>query len=117
MVKVYCYSKCTTCKKALKWLDDNGYKYELIDIKEKNPDEKTLRKYHKISGLPLKKFFNTSGQIYRDMELAKKLPDMSEDEMFKLLSSDGMIVKRPLLVTEKSVLTGFKEEDWKKALS
>ncbi len=117
MVKVYCYSKCTTCKKALKWLDDNGYKYELIDIKEKHPDEKTLRKYHKISGLPLKKFFNTSGQIYRDMELSKKLPDMSEDEMFKLLSSDGMIVKRPLLVTDKSVLTGFKEEDWKKVLS
>ncbi|MCR4616663.1 MAG: arsenate reductase family protein [Lachnospiraceae bacterium] len=116
MLKVYCYSRCTTCKKALKWLDDNGYKYELIDIKENNPDEKTLRKYHKISGLPLKKFFNTSGQIYREMELSKKLPDMSEDDMFKLLATDGMIVKRPLLVTDKTVLTGFKEEDWKKAL-
>ena len=116
MVKVYCYSRCTTCKKALKWLEDNKIKYELIDIKENNPNEKTLRQLHKKSGLPLKRFFNTSGQIYREMELSKKLPDMSEDEMFKLLASDGMLVKRPLLITENHVLTGFKEADWKAAL-
>lgn len=116
MVKVYCYSRCTTCKKALKWLDDNKVKYKLIDIKEDHPDEKTLRQLHKKSGLSLKKFFNTSGQLYRDMELSKKLKDMSEDEMFKLLSLDGMLVKRPLLITGNKVLTGFKEEDWKNAL-
>ena len=116
MVKVYCYSRCTTCKKALKWLDDNKIEYKLIDIKEDHPDEKTLRQLHKKSGLPLKKFFNTSGQLYREMELSKKLKDMNEDEMFKLLSSDGMLVKRPLLITGNKVLTGFKEEDWKTAL-
>ncbi|MCR5368775.1 MULTISPECIES: arsenate reductase family protein [Eubacterium] len=112
MVKVYCYSKCTTCKKALKWLDDKGVKYQLIDLKEDNPDEKTLRSLHKKSGLPLKRFFNTSGMIYRELELSKKLPDMSEDEQFKLLASDGMLVKRPLLVTKDKVLTGFKEKEW-----
>ena len=116
MVKVYCYLRCTTCKKAMKWLDDNKIKYELIDIKENNPDEKTLRQLHKKSGLPLKRFFNTSGQIYREMELSKKLLNMSEDEMFKLLASDGMLVKRPLLITENHVLTGFKEADWKAVL-
>ena len=112
MIKVYCYSKCTTCKKALKWLDEKGVKYELIDIKESHPDEKTLRAYYKKSGLPLKRFFNTSGQIYREMELSKKLPDMSEDEQFALLASDGMLVKRPLLVSGNTVLTGFKETEW-----
>ncbi len=116
MNKVYCYSRCTTCKKALKWLDDNKIKYELIDIKEDHPDEATLRKLHKKSELPLKKFFNTSGKLYKELELSKRLPDMSEDEQFKLLASDGMIVKRPLLITDKKVLTGFKEEDWKDAL-
>jgi arsenate reductase len=116
MIKVYCYSRCTTCKKALKWLDDNGVKYQLIDIKEDHPDEKTLRQFHKKSGLSLRKFFNTSGQLYREMELSKKLSDMSEDEMFKLLASDGMLVKRPLLVTDKQVLTGFKEDEWRGAL-
>ncbi len=112
MIQIYCYSKCTTCKKALKWLDDNKIKYDLIDIKENHPDEKTLRNLHKRSGLPLRRFFNTSGLIYREMELSKKLPDMSEDEMFKLLASDGMIVKRPLLFTDDKVLVGFKEEEW-----
>jgi arsenate reductase len=90
--------------------------YKLIDIKENHPDEKTLRQLHKKSGLPLKKFFNTSGQLYREMELSKKLPEMSEDDMFKLLASDGMLVKRPLLITADTVLTGFKEEDWRKVL-
>ncbi len=117
MTKVYCYSKCTTCKKALKWLDDNKFEFALIDIKEDHPDEKTLRQLHKKSGLPLRKFFNTSGQLYREMELSKKLPEMSEDECFKLLASDGMLVKRPLLVTEDAVIPGFREEDWKKALT
>ena len=116
MTTVYCYSKCTTCKRALKWLDDNKIEYKLIDIKEDHPDEKTLRQFHKKSGLPLRRFFNTSGQLYREMELSKKLPVMSEDEMFKLLASDGMLVKRPLLITKDKVLTGFKEEDWKEAL-
>ena len=116
MTKVYCYSKCTTCKKALKWLDDNKVVYTLIDIKEDHPDEKTLRQLHKKSGMPLRKFFNTSGMLYREMELSRKLPEMSEDEMYKLLASDGMLVKRPLLVTENAVIPGFKEEDWKQAL-
>ena len=116
MIKVYCYSKCTTCKKALKWLDEKGVKYQLLDIKEEHPDEKTLRALHKMSGLPLKRFFNTSGMLYRELELSKKLPDMSEDEQFKLLASDGMIVKRPLLITNDRVLTGFKEKDWEEAI-
>lgn len=116
MTKVYCYSKCTTCKKALKWLDDNEIEYKLIDIKEDHPDEKALRELHKKSGLPLRKFFNTSGILYREMELSKKVPDMNEDEMFELLASDGMLVKRPLLVTEDKVIPGFKEDAWREAL-
>ena len=105
MTKIYCYSKCTTCKKALKWLDDNKITYTVIDIKEDHPDEETLRQLHKKSGLPLKRFFNTSGQLYREMELSKKLP-----------ASDGMLVKRPLLITDDKVLTGFKEADWRCAI-
>lgn len=116
MIKVYCYSRCSTCRKALAWLDANGYKYELLDIKNQNPDEKTLRALHKKSGLPLKKFFNTSGILYREKELSKKLPGMSEDEQYALLASDGMMVKRPLLITDDAVLTGFKEADWKAVL-
>ena len=116
MLKVYCYTKCTTCKKALKWLDENGIDYELADIKTDHPDEKTLRKYYSMSGLPLKRFFNTSGIQYREMELSKKLPDMSEDEQFALLATDGMLVKRPLVVGDDFVLTGFKEDEWKEKL-
>ena len=112
MIKVYCYSKCSTCKKAIKWLEDNKINHEVIDIKENHPNEKTLKELHKKSGLPLKKFFNTSGMLYREMELSKKLPDMSEAEMYKLLASDGMLVKRPLLITDKGVMPGFKEETW-----
>lgn len=115
-MKVYCYTRCTTCKKALKWLEDNKIDHTVIDIKGDHPDDKTLRELHKKSGLPLKRFFNTSGQLYREMELSRKLPNMSEDEMFKILASDGMLVKRPLLVTEKTVIPGFKEELWKEAL-
>ena len=117
MLKVYCYNRCTTCKKALKWLDEHSIEYDLHDIKTDHPDEETLRKYYSMSGLPLKRFFNTSGQIYRDMDLSKKLPAMSEDEQFALLSTDGMIVKRPLLVGDDFVLTGFKEAEWEEKLS
>lgn len=116
MIKVYCYSKCSTCKKALKWLDDRGVAYEKIDLKENNPGEAELREYHAKSGLPLKRFFNTSGMIYRDMELSKKLPAMSDDEQFALLASDGMLVKRPLLVKDDTVLTGFREKEWEEIL-
>ena len=111
-MKFICYSKCTTCKKALKWLDEQGVAYDLIDIKENNPSREELAAWYAMSGLPLKKFFNTSGQIYRQMELSKKLPDMSEDEQLDLLATDGMLVKRPLVVGEDFVLTGFKEADW-----
>ena len=112
MLKVYCYSRCTTCKKALKWLDDNGIEHEVIDIKENHPDEAALRKYYTMSGLPLKRFWNTSGIPYREMGLSKRLPDMSEDEQLALLATDGMLVKRPLLVEDNFVLTGFKEDEW-----
>jgi arsenate reductase len=116
MLKVYCYSKCSTCKKALKWLDEKKIKHEVVDIKAYHPDERTLRKYYAISGLPLKRFFNTSGMQYRELELSKKLPDMGEEEQFRLLASDGMLVKRPLLVGNGFVLTGFKQSEWEEKL-
>ena len=112
MIKVYCYSRCTTCKKALKWLVEKGIEHEVIDIKTDYPDEAALRKYYAMSGLPLKRFFNTSGLPYRELGLSKKLPDMSEDEQLALLATDGMLVKRPLVVGEDFVLTGFKEKEW-----
>lgn len=111
-----CYEKCTTCKKAQKWLDEHSVSYDLRPIKEHNPTEAELRAWHKASGLPLKRFFNTSGQLYRSMELSKKLPDMSEDEQFALLATDGMLVKRPLFVDGDTVLVGFKEADWAEKL-
>lgn len=116
MIKVYCYSRCNTCKKALKWLDENGIVHEVVDIKTDHPDEASLRKYHAMSRLPLKRFFNTSGKPYRELELSSKLPGLSEDEQFALLASDGMLVKRPLLVGDNYVLTGFREEEWKEKL-
>ena len=112
MIKVYCYSKCSTCRKALKWLDEKGVEHEVVDIKENHPDERALREYYSKSGLPLKRFFNTSGMQYRELGLSKKLPDMSEDEQLALLATDGMLVKRPLLVGDGFVLTGFKEAEW-----
>ena len=112
MIKVYCYSRCTTCKKALKWPDEHGIEHEDLDIKTNHPDEKTLREYYAMSDLPLKRFFNTSGIPYRELGLSKKLPDMSEDEQFALLATDGMLVKRPLVVGDGFVLTGFKENEW-----
>ena len=116
MIKVYCYDRCTTCKKALAWLDANGIQHEKIDIKTAHPDESTLRELHKKSGLPLKKFFNTSGILYREQKLSEKLPSMSEDEQYKLLASDGMLVKRPLLICNNTVIPGFKEDIWRTAL-
>ena len=116
MLTVYCYSRCTTCQKALKWLDEKGIGYKLIDIKADHPDEETLRKYHALSGLPLKRFFNTSGIPYRELGLAKKLPEMSEDGQFALLASDGMLVKRPLVIGDDFVLTGFRENEWAEKL-
>ena len=116
MIKVYCYSRCSTCKKALKWLEGRDIAHEVIDIKEDHPDEDALRQYHALSGLPLKRFFNTSGTQYRALELSRKLPGMSEDEQFALLASDGMLVKRPLVIGDDFVLTGFKEAEWEEKL-
>lgn len=110
------YPPCTTCKKAKKWLDDNGISYEDRHIKENNPTYEELKAWYEISGLPLKKFFNTSGIQYRALELKDKLPGMSEEEQLRLLATDGMLVKRPLVVTDTAVLTGFKAEDWEKTL-
>ena len=111
-----CYPKCTTCQKARKWLDENGISYELRDIKLENPTAEELDQWHERSGLPLKKFFNTSGLLYKSMELKDKLPGMTEEEMLHLLSTDGMLVKRPLLVGEDFVLVGFKEAAWAQQL-
>ena len=112
MLTVYCYSRCTTCQKALKWLDDHGIPYELLDIKSNHPDAEALRKYHALSGLPLKRFWNTSGIPYRELGLSKKLPTMPEEEQFALLATDGMLVKRPLVIGDHFVLTGFKADEW-----
>ena len=107
-----CYPKCTTCQKAMKWLDENQIAYDLRDIKLGNPTYDELSAWYRRSGLPLKKFFNTSGLLYKSMALKDKLPGMSEEEMIKLLATDGMLVKRPLLVGEDFVLVGFKEGQW-----
>ena len=110
------YPKCTTCKKAKKWLDEQGMAYTDRHIKEERPTLEELKKWHEMSGLPLKRFFNTSGNLYKELGLKDKLANMSEEEQFELLASDGMLVKRPVLVTEKGVVTGFKEEVWKELL-
>ena len=112
MIKFICYPKCTTCQKAKKWLDDNEVEYEFRDIKLDNPTLEELTEWYKKSGLPLKKFFNTSGLLYKSLDLKNKLPTMSEDEMLNLLASDGMLVKRPLVISEDFVLIGFKESEW-----
>ncbi len=116
MLEFICYPKCTTCKKAKKCLGDNKIEYELRDIKEDNPSLEELTAWHKMRGLPLKKFFNTSGLLYKSMELKDKLPTMSEEDQLKLLATDGMLVKRPLLIGEDFVLVGFKESEWEKLL-
>lgn len=107
-----CYSKCTTCQKAKKWLDAHGISYENREIKTENPAVEELKLWHERSGLPLKRFFNTSGLLYKELGLKEKLPEMSDEGQYKLLASDGMLVKRPLLITEKDVLVGFKEAQW-----
>lgn len=113
MLKFISYHKCSTCQKAKKWLDDNKIEYELRDIKLDNPTLEELTEWYKNSGLPLKKFFNTSGLLYKSLELKDKLPTMTEEEMLALLASDGMLVKRPLIIGENFVLVGFKEIEWK----
>lgn len=112
MIKFVCYPKCTTCKKARDFLDENGVAYEVRDIKTDNPSYEELKEWHEKSGLPLKRFFNTSGMLYRSMELKDKLPDMSEEEQLRLLASDGMLVKRPIAVSGDKVLVGFKPAEW-----
>ncbi len=112
MLKFICYPKCTTCQKAKKWLDDNTIEYELRDIKLNNPILEELTEWYNKSGLPLKRFFNTSGLLYKSLDLKNKLPLMSEEEMLKLLSTDGMLVKRPLFIGDDFVLVGFKEAEW-----
>ena len=112
MVKFICYPKCTTCQKAKKWLDDHKIEYEFRDIKLDKPTLEELTEWHKKSGLPLRKFFNTSGLLYKSLDLKNKLPAMDENDMLALLATDGMLVKRPLLIGEDFVLVGFKEADW-----
>lgn len=112
MVHFICYPKCATCQKAKQWLDEKGVGYELRDIKSQNPTKEELTAWYRLSGLPLRRFFNTSGLLYKSLELKTKLPTMSEDEMLSLLATDGMLVKRPLLVGEEFVLVGFRPEEW-----
>lgn len=111
-----CYPKCSTCQKAQKWLDANGVSYELRNIKDDKPTEAELRAWRNLSGLPLKKFFNTSGLLYKEQGLKDKLPGMTEDEMYALLATDGMLVKRPMLIADDFVLVGFKEPEWAKTV-
>ncbi len=112
MIEFLCYPKCTTCQKAKKWLDDNNIEYTLRDIKLNNPTIEELTAWYKKSGLPLKKFFNTSGLLYKSLDLKNKIPKMGDDEMLELLSSDGMIIKRPILVGDDFVIVGFKDTEW-----
>ena len=109
---VLCYPKCSTCRKALNWLDERNIEFDQRDIVLDNPTIDELRLWHKSSDLPLRRFFNTSGMLYRELQLKDKLPVMSEDEMYKLLASNGMLVKRPLLVLDDTVLVGFREKEW-----
>lgn len=110
------YPKCSTCQKAKKWLDENGFEYESRHIKEDNPSYEELKIWYEQSGMPLKKFFNTSGMLYKSMQLKEKLPQMSDDEQLKLLSTDGMLVKRPLIISDKAILTGFRVKEWEEKL-
>ena len=107
-----CYERCTTCKRALKWLDEHKVSYSKRDIKNDNPSYKELRSWYEMSGLPIKRFFNTSGNAYKDLALKDRLPSMSDEEALKLLSGNGMLVKRPLFIDDDKVLVGFKEAEW-----
>ena len=111
-----CYPKCSTCMKAKKWLEEKGMEYELRDIKTENPTAEELKDWHRKSGLPLKRFFNTSGNLYKEMKLKDRLPEMSEEEQFALLATDGMLVKGPILVDGEKVLVGFREKEWEEKL-
>lgn len=113
---VLVYRKCSTCMKALKWLEDNQIEFVERPMKEQNPTYEELKAWYQMSGMPLKKFFNTSGLLYKDMQLKDRLPGMSEDEQLELLATDGMLVKRPLVVGDGFVLTGFKESEWEEKL-
>ncbi|MDD3367861.1 MAG: arsenate reductase family protein [Lachnospiraceae bacterium] len=115
-MKVYCYPNCSTCKKALAYLDEHHVEYELYDIKKENPTAEQLKEWHALSGLPLKKFFNTSGLVYKELGLKDKLTDMSEKEQYEILATDGMLVKRPLVIGDDFVLTGFKQAEWDKTV-
>lgn len=110
------YPKCSTCRKAKKWLDENGIEYTDRHIKEDNPSYEELKEWYEKSGLPLKRFFNTSGIIYRDMQLKDKLTEMSDEEQLQLLAADGMLVKRPLIVKDDLIMTGFKVKEWEEKL-
>lgn len=110
------YPKCSTCQKAKQWLIDNGIEFADRNIREQNPNYDELKEWYARSGLELKRFFNTSGLLYKSMNLKDRLPEMSEDEQLKLLASDGMLVKRPLIITDKAILTGFREKEWAEKL-
>ncbi|MDE6312918.1 MAG: arsenate reductase family protein [Lachnospiraceae bacterium] len=110
------YPKCTTCKRGKKWLEEHNFSFQERNIKEKNPTVEELKHWHQLSKLPLKRFFNTSGMVYRELDLKNKLFNMSEEEQFTLLASDGMLVKRPIIVTDTTVLVGMKEKEWEEAL-
>lgn len=112
MITIVQYPKCSTCKKAVKYLQDNNVEFESRDIKENHPSAEELKKWHKMSGLPLKRFFNTSGLKYKELGLKDKLAEMSEEEQYELLATDGMLVKRPILVGDDFVLVAFKETEW-----
>ncbi len=116
MLQFICYPKCTTCQKARMWLDENQIEYEFRNIKSDNPSLSELTAWHELTGLPLKKLFNTSGLLYKSMDLKNKLPSMTDNEMLALLASDGLLVKRPLLVGDRFVLVGFKQADWEARL-
>ena len=111
-----CYTRCGTCRKAKKWMEERNISFEERPIKEENPSLEEIREWHQKSGLPLKKFFNTSGALYKELKLKDKLPGMTEDEQYALLASDGMLVKRPILVEGDHVLVGFKETEWEELL-
>ena len=116
MTTFLCYDKCSTCQKARKWLDEQGAAYTARPIKEQNPTAAELEGWLAQSGLPVKRFVNTSGLLYKNMNLKEKLPNMSEEEQYALLATDGMLVKRPIVVTDAQVLVGFKEAEWEKLL-
>lgn len=113
---VLCYPKCTTCQKALKWLDSKGVSYEVRDIKNENPSFEELSMWLQKSGLDIKRFFNTSGLLYKSLNLKDKLPLMTQEEKLRLLSTDGMLVKRPIIISDKGIFTGFKDKEWETLL-